>query len=249
MSISEKLTTIAENQQKVFDAGYNKGKSESSGDSEFWDIYQNNGNRKNYQFAFAGQGWTNENFKPNKDIIVTDSAYGMFWVSGIEGDLVEILKSLNITLDFSKAIQYQYVFNGSKFTRLGVINMTGSAALTYTFSSCTVLETIDKLILNAKGTNTFTSTFDGCTNLKNITIEGVIGNDIRFTQCTKLTKESLTSIIEHLSGSTSGKTLTLSKTAVKNAFGINVDDESTYPEGSEYYTLRHSKDNWTFNYV
>ena len=31
--------------------------------------------------------------------------------------------------------------------------------------------------------------------------------------------------------------------------GININDETTYPVGSEFYTLRHSKDNWTFSYV
>jgi hypothetical protein len=41
----------------------------------------------------------------------------------------------------------------------------------------------------------------------------------------------------------------LSKAAVNNAFGIDVDDASTYPEGSEYYNLRYSKSNWTFNYA
>ena len=56
-------------------------------------------------------------------------------------------------------------------------------------------------------------------------------------------------IISALSRTTTGKTLTLKKTAVNEAFGIDVDDETTYPEGSEYYTLRHSRDNWTFSYV
>lgn len=37
--------------------------------SEFWDDYQDNGNRTDYQLAFRGIGWTSKNFKPKYDII------------------------------------------------------------------------------------------------------------------------------------------------------------------------------------
>jgi hypothetical protein len=75
-----------------------------------------------------------------------------------------------------------------------------------------------------------------------------IGNDLDMSAC-PLSKDSIISVITSLSASASGKTLKLKKTAVNTAFGMDVDDESTYPEGSEYYELRHSKDNWTFSYV
>ena len=56
-------------------------------------------------------------------------------------------------------------------------------------------------------------------------------------------------IVTALSYTATGKTLTLKKSAVNTAFGIDVDDETTYPAGTEFYNLRHSKDNWTFSYV
>ena len=81
MSIADKLTTIAENQQRVYNSGYDMGyqdgfvDAESSGGidvyNHFWDNYQQNGNRRHYDFAFAGQGWTNETFKPKYPIICT----------------------------------------------------------------------------------------------------------------------------------------------------------------------------------
>ena len=42
MSIAEKLTTIAQNEQKVYDAGYSKA------ESDFWDAYQKKGARTTY---------------------------------------------------------------------------------------------------------------------------------------------------------------------------------------------------------
>lgn len=68
-----------------------------------------------------------------------------------------------------------------------------------------------------------------------------------FNWCSKLTKTSITSAINGLDNIVTGQTITLSKTAVNNAFGIDVDDESTYTE--EFNTLRNAKSNWTFAYV
>ena len=62
MSIAEKLTTIAENEQKVYEAG------KKSQYDEFWDTYQTNGQRTNYTYAFSGLGWTDNLYKPKYPI-------------------------------------------------------------------------------------------------------------------------------------------------------------------------------------
>ena len=95
----------------------------------------------------------------------------------------------------------------------------------------------------------FTNAFRNCTALEHVIFYGIIGNPLDLSWSTLLDKESITSIINALSTTTSGLTVTLSKTAVNNAFGIDVDDEATFPEGSEYYELRNSKSNWTISYV
>ena len=46
MSIADKLTTIAENEQKVFDAG------KQAEYDEFWDSFQSKGTRKDCQYLF-----------------------------------------------------------------------------------------------------------------------------------------------------------------------------------------------------
>ena len=58
-----------------------------------------------------------------------------------------------------------------------------------------------------------------CPELEYVRIDGTIGQsgiDLKYS--TKLSKESIESIVNHLSDSATGKTLTLSKTAVDEAF-------------------------------
>lgn len=44
----------------------------------FWDICQQNGSRNNYVLAFAGSGWTDENYDPKYPIVATDHGGQMF---------------------------------------------------------------------------------------------------------------------------------------------------------------------------
>lgn len=233
-------------------ANYHKSYGMQTEYDNFWDTYQNYGERTDYGNAFAGEGWTVENLKPKYNIIPT-STYMMFRASRLKIDLVEYLKDLGITLDFSSAVNLQYVFGNSYFTHIGVFDTrksTNTTVLDNTFSNSPYLVTIDKIILKPNATKQFGNTFTFCASLENIAFEGEINRDgLNLQWSTKLSKESITSVINALSTTTTGLTVTLSKTAVNNAFGINLDDVTTYPEGSEYYTLRHSKDNWTISYV
>ncbi|MBE6739702.1 MAG: hypothetical protein E7565_05230, partial [Ruminococcaceae bacterium] len=47
--------------EDVFEAGKSQGGGDSYYDT-FWDNYQQNGNRTNYENAFAGYGWNAETF-------------------------------------------------------------------------------------------------------------------------------------------------------------------------------------------
>ena len=118
------------------------------------------------------------------------------------------------------------------------------------FRNCSMLHTISLLDLsNATDVDLM---FCRCDNLKNIVFKGRIVAAYLDMHYSPLSKESIISVINALYGGNYGSsthTLVLSKSAVNKAFGINVDDETTYPEGSEYYELRHSKDNWTISYL
>ena len=137
------------------------------------------------------------------------------------------------------------IFWGAKIEEIGVLDCTEATRIDTGFYQCFNLKTIEKLIVSEKCT-TYASCFTSCNELENITIEGTIAASINFQYSSKLSKVSIKSIINALSA-TSGLTVTFSKTAVNNAFGIDIDDESTWT--FEWLELRGTKSKWTFNYV
>ncbi len=235
MTISEKLSTLAENEQKVFNSG------KKAQHDEFWDVFQDYGNRVSYIGAFAK--WNKDIFKPKYNMQPTN-AYYMFDGFKDNIDMVEYLNNLGITLDFSNCTSFTNFMFWSKISRMGIVDSTAASSITFYYAY--MLKTIDLLILKADGTQSFN--FAGCGALKDITIQGVIGKTCDMQSC-PLSKESIISVINALSTTTAKLTITFKKTAINNAFGINVDDATTYPEGSEYYVLRNTKSNWTFSYV
>lgn len=239
MSIAGKLTTIADKIQKVFDAG------KKSAYDEFWDGLQKNGKQSIYTASFGG-AWTDSIFKPKYDLKVSYCGY-MFYDTRIN-DVKGCLEKAGVILDTSKCKNFNYFMTGQGSICPKIIATAPGANLSYMFGWNTFLEYVEELEVSE--TATFTSSFANTKLLHHMVISGTIGQkgfDVKDSP--NLDKESITSIINALSDTTNGLTVTLSKTAVNNAFGIDIDDESTYPEGSEFYTLRNSKKNWTISYV
>ena len=200
MSIADKLTQIAENEQAVFDAG------KRSEYDTFWDSYQENGNKISYRLAFFGSGWNDTTFHPKYPIKMYKGQQQM---------------------------QAFYYFRGTHIDVDIDFRAVGNAQV---FQSASLLKTISKLIVTDEVT--YTSWFAGCTALEDITIEGAIGNDISFSDCALLTKASIESIIGALSGTVTGKTLTVNAAAKQAAF-----------TDSEWAELIGTKPNWTFSLV
>ena len=249
MSIAEKLTSIAEKQIDVYNAGKQKGYDQGYREGEmagwiegeeagrkaeydrFWDTYQQNGKRTNYANAFGGLGWTDALFKPKYDIQITDS-YMMF-----RNTRVTDLSNLSVLLDFSKSINMQYMFQWATTKHIGVVDMSYMAGQTHSmFGYTDSLHTIDKIIVTERVI--FSSdAFMEAQVLANITFEGVIGSSINFQWC-PLTKASITNIVEHLSATATGQTATFKKTAKEAAF-----------TDTEWAALIADKTNWTFSLV
>lgn len=203
---------------------------------KFWDIFQENGNKTHYGNAFAGYGWTPDIFFPKYNMTPQYTS-SMFYQTNMEIDLVQHLEECGVTLDTSKTLQFSSMFYNTRFTRVGVIDCRGStAALTSMFAYSKYLKTIDKLIVSA--VHTWNSAFLQCFALENITFEGVIGAAIDFKDCTKLSIASITSIINALSTTTRGLTITLSKVAKEAAFTAD-----------EWATLIATRTNWTISLV
>lgn len=242
------FVSTSEDYQNGYSDGYDKGKNDGEKQGvqaeydRFWDALQQNGNRDDWYCAF--RSWDRHSFKPKYDI-KPKVAYMLFWDFGkndsVAIDLVEYLESLGVTLDFSAcnaSNSLQYAFNNANFSHIGIIDSTSCPTFYSTFASCKA-HTIDKLILKSDGSQIFSGVFNGANNLINLTIEGTIGqNDFSLLNSNLLSKASITSIINALSSTTSGLTVTISKTAKTNAF-----------TDSEWATLIATKSNWTINLV
>lgn len=214
----------------------------------FWDTYQLNGDRSSYAYLFAGAGWNETTFKPKYDIKPKNAQY-MFRYSNINADLVEILEKQGVVLDISGITNTDRTFADCKFVRLGVLDFSNVTAINTTFANTSTLVTIDKIILKDDGSNTFSTVFTNLSALENITFEGVIGKGgINFQWSNKISRASIESIINALSTTTSGLTVTLSKTGVNKAIKlVEPDDDST--TSGWWAWLIGTKPNWTISLV
>lgn len=116
----------------------------------------------------------------------------------------------------------QYIFYGSGLVTIRLFHVYETTNLSYAFRNCTALE--------------------------NITMSGVIGKDVSFENSDKLTHDSIVSIINTLSATTAGQSVTFSVTAVNNAFETSsgAADGST---SAEWNALVATKSNWTISLV
>ena len=208
-----KLGNVAENIPKVYASGYETGYSmgneagKQAEYNDFWDTYQSNGNRKNYNAFFQRAGWKNgSTYKPKYPIECTANNYAsnMFLYSGISDTLIPI------TITGS----HLSVFNGSAVVTIPHLDISGVTA-------------------------NINDWFTGCTELASITIVGTIPVSINFKDC-PLTAKSLVNIVEHLSDTASGKTLTVKSSAVSNADWSTTEYES-------WDALIATKSNWSFS--
>jgi hypothetical protein len=219
----------------------------------FWDVYQQNGNRTMYNNAFASAGWTKDNFKPKYNIKPTN-AYMMFYdATNLDVDLVEVCENQGITMDFSACTNFNYFssvgYAGNKIRRFGVIDARANANnLNNNIFTSSNVQTIDELIVN-ENNKYATGTFGNCKALENLKITGTIGqNNFNVSSSTKLSKASIVSIVNALSTTTSGLSITLSKTAVNSAFATTTGgtDGST---SAEWTALVATRSNWTISLV
>lgn len=235
MTIAEKMVVIAENEQRVYDAGYAAGQEAGGGggDTEaaynegftdgkkseydrFWDTFQQKGNAINYGYAFGYDTWTDELFKPKYDIIIkAHYGGGMFAFSKIT-DLKDKMEAQGVKLDLSEATAVDYLFRHSEITHIPELDLRKATSMLYAFGDYAKSVTIDKLIVS-ETTNFSSTTFNTANWLQNITFEGTIGVSINF-QWSPLTRQSIESVMAALSENTHDLTATFQKTAVEAAF-------------------------------
>ena len=248
MTIAQKLSRAKNDYDAVKEAGIAQGKQEQY--DAFWDAYQQNGNRTVYSFAFSGYGFNADTFYPKYDIIPSGYNQNVFygWSGGkVTLNLKQRLEECGVKLDTSKATFMGSMFGYGTFSVIPEIDCTGitTNSSSVFYEAWAHLQKIEKII--TKEDVTYDKWFRNDIALKEITFEGVIGQNIDFSSC-PLTKASIENIIEHLSTTASGKTLTLKQSAVDKAFenssGTNDGSGST-----AWANLIATRTNWTISLV
>lgn len=206
MAVADKLVTIAENEQRVYDAGYvagdddgyDRGTLDTQTEYDFWLAFTESGRRTSYSNAFANSDYSGRNIplalcKPTNVNSMFYGYKGEYLPSGI--DLSSVPRGTDNAIHWNMC-------HRSLLREFPDMNMPAAHTYGYTFYDCWNLRKVEKLRCDAN--TTWNSAFGnvgggGCTQLSSLTIEGTIGkNGFIVSASTLLTHDSLMSIINAL---------------------------------------------------
>ena len=275
--IAEKLVEVANNVPKVFEAGKQQGRGEgydsgydagleagkelggydegydegySKSESDFWDVVQQGGQRTAYDVAFCW--WDCEYLHPKYKVVPTSGAnaarniiYRCAKLKKIEAAYFDLSKVPNTTTTYDTL---GYLFGlCDELEEIEDVGLQAPLFLNYFCYSDKKLKKI-AVIRIAEETQVNNMLYY-CPELEYVRIEGVIGQsgiDLKYS--TKLSKESIESIVNHLSDSPVGKTLTLSRDAVNKAFETS-EGANDGVSSQEWDSLEGLKMNWEITLV
>lgn len=223
---------------------YDKGKYDKW--SEFWDNAAQGGTIWGNSYLFSTSFWNDKTFNPKYDIkFGYNGQVHAFAQCGIT-DMRGILERNGVKIIFGGG-NFTNTFNTAKVTRLPEMTINPNNWYSI-FYQCYYLKSIKKIKSTTTNPNYIggSGMFYRCDALEEIEFDCPLFASISF-QHSPLNKKTIDNVIGCLSGDVTGQTLTLKKSAVNTAFGIDVDDETTYTD--EWKSLRDSKANWTFAYA
>ena len=233
MDIAQKTLQLKQDFDDVYEAGK---KAEYDA---FWDGMQDYGNRQNYDRAF--RNWSGTKIIKPKHAVITNTLYEIF----ANCNEVEEIPTVALAQNKTAFDTCYNAFNNCyklKSIDFDIANgAVASSAWDATFNYCYELKTIKKIVVLESQVFKL-STFRSCEALENLTIEGTIGqNGFDIHWSTKLSADSLASVVNALSATTTGLTITLPTTAQANY-------EAVYGEGS-WDELTATRSNWTIAYA
>lgn len=215
---------------------YDKGKQDEN--NEWWDNISAYGARTNWQYVFMA--WKGKAIKPPYKLTPT-SVFNMFYGAAnceVDWDM----------FDFSGCTEVNAIFAASQIKNVGWLDFSNVLNIYQLFKWAGAVETA-KIHLNPNGTKFCQQDFyDMGNNLKNLTFTGVFYGNVDIHWSSRLTKESIQNLISTASSTHNSYTITLSKTAVNNAF----ETSSGLADGStsqEWLSLVATKSNWTISLV
>lgn len=199
MSIADKLTAIAENEQKVYDAG----------STNLLNHLTNNKERYDFSKFFYGADCTGLTFDSTffENATTTNSLFYLYQGTELPKGVI-MPKATSIGNSGFGAAYY--------ITEIYDMQIPVQSTWNNCFNSCGELVTIGFPIKSDVNT-VFPNIFYGCRELVNVTFDGEIGQNISMSACTKLSHDSLMSLINTLydykaEGSTTTRTATLGAT-------------------------------------
>ena len=200
MSIAEKLTQIAENEQRVFDAGYEKGKSEGGGDKTQIEVAV----RNDGSIRFKND--ENGNFTMPDFVTRCGTTYEYTLIDCDTLNMNQV--SFIGTYPFKGAIVRKMVLPLERYTNLG-----------YGFFDATVEELVFGF---TSGVALSANSFIYGTGLKVLTVPDGFACDLYLSKSTNWTTEALHNIIDKLADLT-GKTAGVFKVGEENLAKISTE--------------------------
>ena len=205
VEIAQSATEIGQRANELYDKGIEQGKQAEY--DAFWNAYQENGNKTIYGYSFAGTGWNSENYKPKYPIVLNHPAswndsVGMFMYfdRNLRKPSLEIHEG---DIDFSgKLYDMVQMFSNAN---ISVVEMNTIPTILNSMSSTFSMTDINAhklhtIKIGVREETTYDAGTFRCNSLLNVSfVEGsVIGQNISFQYCDKLTHDSLMNIISVL---------------------------------------------------
>lgn len=232
-AIREKIDTATtykpEEMANGVNDAYNAGIE--NGTKYLWDILTDNGTRKTYERFFFYSNF--EEINPPYKLILQSSYGGGMYMFAYN----KKLKRVGDIFDFKNSIECKYMF--SNCTSLEEINIKDFKVGRFEsmFYKCEKLKTITNLTFSSLYYDSSGYAFHYCYELENVGFAGVIRAPINLSYSSKLTIESLKSLITHLfnwaeQGTTKTYTLTLhsASKALLEAEGATSPNGNTWAE-------------------
>lgn len=235
MNRAETLKKIAENELRVFSAGYEQGKQSAITSSPFYLIGNLQGTFQNLVFP--------ENYEMVLRIKRTPSSTSNMFANSTNIKSVKLIADKIKDTD-SIGVSKMFQYNKS----IKTVDLTQWCRKFNGAISNFMESTLIKRIIGALDFSSVTGTYMAFANSSSLEEIEFVPNSIKislqFKHSKLLNKTSITSIVNGLDNEITGQTLSLSKTAVDNAFETSAGaaDGST---SQEWLDLIATKTNWT----